>query len=199
MIGASVGVDDEVGIEVRPRRLDQDVHARRCCCPAVGLADDPAHRIARRDGSGADELFARLQRDVGDLAGGGIDLVERAVGERVDLDRVQVIGADRLHACRVIGLLDAQVRVGRLRRRMLASPKPLQLARQWQGLRQFDDLHRLRRARLQDRLARRVVVADRRRFPGCRAGAERSRAEQRCDERSVTHQPRSFDQLRART
>ena len=85
--------------------------------PAFGIADDPAHGVAGRNGSGADELLAGLERDVGDLAWRGIDLIERAIGEGIDLDSVEVSGPGRLNACRAIGLLDTGVRVGRLRRR----------------------------------------------------------------------------------
>ena len=87
---------------------------------ALGVADDPAHGVAGGDGAGADELLAGFERDVGDLAGRGIDLIERAVGEGIDLDRVDVAGARRLHARGAIGLLDARARIGRFRRRGLA-------------------------------------------------------------------------------
>jgi len=43
MIGAPVGVDDEVGDEIRTRRLDQDVDALGGTGPAFGIADDPAY------------------------------------------------------------------------------------------------------------------------------------------------------------
>jgi hypothetical protein len=75
MVGAAVGVDDEVGREVGLRRLQQDVDAGRGPDRARGLADDPAHRVAGRDRAGARELLAGFKRDVGDLPGGGIDLV----------------------------------------------------------------------------------------------------------------------------
>jgi hypothetical protein len=38
-------------------------------CTAERVADDPAHGVAGGDGTRADELLARLKRDVGDLAG----------------------------------------------------------------------------------------------------------------------------------
>ena len=60
---------------------------------ALGVADDPAHGVAGGDGAGADELLAGFERDVGDLARRGIDLIERAVGEGIDLDGVDVAGA----------------------------------------------------------------------------------------------------------
>ena len=129
---------------------------------ALGVADDPAHGVAGGDRAGADELLAGFERDVGDLAGRGIDLIERAVGEGIDLDGVEIAGAGRLHAGRAIGLIDARVWIGRLRRRGLRARDRLELARQRQKLRQLDDLHRLGRIGLQHRLPRRVVVADRR-------------------------------------
>ena len=108
MIGPPVGVDDEVGDEVRPRRLDQDVDALGGARAALGVADDPAHGVAGGDRAGADELLAGFERDVGDFARRGIDLIERAVGEGIDLDGVDIAGAGRLHARRAIGLVDAR-------------------------------------------------------------------------------------------
>ena len=55
---------------------------------ALGVADDPAHGVAGGDRAGADELLALLQGDVGDLARGGVDLIERAWRIRIDLHRV---------------------------------------------------------------------------------------------------------------
>ena len=107
MIGAPVGVDDEVGLQVGPGRLDQNMDVLGRACPALGVADDPAHRVAGGDRAGADELLAGLQRDVGDLAGRGIDLIERAGRERIDLHRVDEAVADRLHPSGRIGLSDA--------------------------------------------------------------------------------------------
>ena len=120
MIGPAVGVDDEVGDEIRPRRLDQDVDALGRAGPALGVADDPAHGVAGGDGSGADELLPGFERDVGDFAGRRVDLIEGAVGVGIDLDGVDVTGAGRLHARRAVGLIDARVRIGRLGRRGLA-------------------------------------------------------------------------------
>ena len=97
-------------IEIRPRRLHQDVDALGRAAAALGVADDPAHRVAGGDGAGADELLARLERDVSDLARRGIDLIERAVGEGIDLDGVEITGPRRLHARRAIRLVDARVR-----------------------------------------------------------------------------------------
>ena len=44
VIGSSVGVDDEIGADVGPRRLDQNMHPARGAAAAHGIADDPAHR-----------------------------------------------------------------------------------------------------------------------------------------------------------
>ena len=107
-----------------------------------------------------------FERDVGDFAGRGIDLIERAVREGIDLDRVEIARARRLHARGAIGLLDARVRIGGLRRRGRAPRNRLELARQRQRLRKLDDLHRLGWIGLQHGLLRRVVVFDFGRLPG---------------------------------
>jgi hypothetical protein len=82
---------------------------------ALGVADDPAHRVAGGDGTGADELLARLQRDVGDLPRRGIDLIERAFDEGIDLHRIDEAVAHRLHPRGGIGLVDARRSDRRLR------------------------------------------------------------------------------------
>ena len=46
----------------------------------------------------SDAVQALLQRDVGHLAGRSVDLVERAIGERVNLDGVEIAAARRLDA-----------------------------------------------------------------------------------------------------
>ena len=185
--------------QVRSRRLDQDVDALGCARSAFGVADDPAHGIAGGDGAGADELLARLERDVGDLAWRCIDLVERPLGERIDLDRVEVTRARRLHTRFAIGLVDARARIGGLGRLGLRARQRLKLAGQGQELGNLDDLHRLRRIGLQHRPARRVVVGDLRRLPRRRAGAERRSRNQNDGEGREAHQPSSLDQLRAWT
>ena len=65
----------EIGGKIRPGRLDQDVDAFGGTRAALGIADDPAHRVAGGDRSGADELLTRfVQCDIGDLAGRRVDL-----------------------------------------------------------------------------------------------------------------------------
>jgi hypothetical protein len=49
MISPPVGVDDEVGDEIRPRRLDQDVGPFFRAAAALGVANDPAHGVAGGD------------------------------------------------------------------------------------------------------------------------------------------------------
>ena len=105
---------------------------------ALGVADDPAHGVAGGDGTGADELLAGLQGDVRHLTGRGIDLIERAGRERIDLHGVDEAVAHRLHPRGGVGLGDALLRILRLRRR-LAAGHGLQLSRQRQQLRQLDD------------------------------------------------------------
>jgi hypothetical protein len=80
--------------------------ARRTA-PALGIANDPAGGVARRDRSRAGQAFARLQRDIGDLSWCGIDLIERAFRPGIDLDGVIVALAARLDAGGGIGVLDA--------------------------------------------------------------------------------------------
>ncbi len=84
-IGASVGVDDEVGDEIGPRRLGQDVDALGRAGAALGVANHPSHGVAGGNRTRADKLLACLQGDVGDLARRCIDLIEGAVGKWVDL------------------------------------------------------------------------------------------------------------------
>ena len=84
---------------------------------ALGVADDPAHGIPGGDRPGADELLAFLKGDVGHLPGRGIDLIERARRERIDLHGVDVAIATWLHARGGIGLFDALARIARLRLR----------------------------------------------------------------------------------
>ena len=79
---------------------------------ALGVADHPAHGVAGGDRTRADQLLARRQRDVGDLAGRGIDLIERAIGVGIDLHGVDVARARGLHARRAIGLLHPHLRIG---------------------------------------------------------------------------------------
>ena len=122
------------------------------------VADDPAHGIASGDGASADEGFSRLQRYVGDLADGGIDLIEGAARIGVDLHGVDEAVAHRLDAGGRIGLIDAGGGVHRFRRAARFLDR-LHLAGKRQGARQFDDGDGSRRF---DRLhgGGRVVIAD---------------------------------------
>ena len=121
---------------------------------AFGVADDPAHGIAGGDGAGADQLFALLQGDVRHLPRRGIDLIERALDERIDLNGVDVAAAGRLHAGGGIGLIDALARIARLGAGRPAGNR-LELPRQRQRLRQFDDFDGLGRIGFQARPAAR--------------------------------------------
>ena len=78
--------------------------ARRTA-PALGIANDPAGGVSRRDRSRAGQAFARLQRNIGDLARCGINLIERAFRPGIDLDGVIVTLAARLDAGGGIGVL----------------------------------------------------------------------------------------------
>ena len=59
-LGAQIGVDDEVGHQVRPRGLDQDVNLPGRAGAAFGIADDPAHGVPGGDGTSPHELLAGL-------------------------------------------------------------------------------------------------------------------------------------------
>ncbi len=111
---------------------------------ALGVTDDPAHGIAGGDRAGAGELLAGLERNVGDLARRGIDLIERATGEWIDLNGVDKTIAQRLDAGGGIGPVAAGCRVGRLRRGFTARQQ-LQLTGQRQRLWQLHDLDLRRR------------------------------------------------------
>ncbi len=109
-VDAPVGGDDQIRRDVRLCRLHKNMDATGDARSALGVADDPARRVARSDRSGARQVFARLQRDVGDLAGGGIDLIERALAPGIDLDRVVIALAAWLDARGGIGILDTTCR-----------------------------------------------------------------------------------------
>jgi len=173
VISAQVRVDDEVRHQLRPSRLDQNMHLRRRARTALRVADDPAHRVACRDRFRADELLAGLKRNVGDLTHGRIDLVERALRVGIDLDRIDEAVAHGLDPRRRVGLVDASGGIGGLRRATRRFDR-LQLARQRQGTRQFDDPYRRGGLRLQRR-RRGVVIRDFRRRLRRRATSKRAR------------------------
>ena len=134
MIRSAVGVDDEVGDQIRPCRLEQDMDALCRAGAALRVADDPAHRVAGGDGSGTDEALSGFERDVGDFAGRRVDLIEGAVGTRIDLDGVDVADAGRLHARCAISLVNAHMRIHRVVRCGLGGGNGLELAWQRQKL-----------------------------------------------------------------
>ena len=76
--------------------------------PALGIANDPASGVSRRDRSRAGQAFAGLQRDVGDLTGNGIDLIERALREGIDLHGIDEAITHRLHARGGVILMKAE-------------------------------------------------------------------------------------------
>ena len=110
-----VGGDDEVGHQLRRGRLHQDVRTLLAPAAARGFRDLPPHGVPGRQ---RHQLFARRQGQVGDLAGCGIDLVQRPFRPRIDLDRVHVAVGDRFQTGRCIRSVDPLrgVRVGRRRR-----------------------------------------------------------------------------------
>ena len=77
---------------------------------ALGVADDPAHGVAGGNRTRTYQLFASLQRDVGHFAGRGIDLIERAIREGIDLDRVDIAVVTRFDARILVGVCDDRAR-----------------------------------------------------------------------------------------
>ena len=78
-------MQDQVGGQVRARRLDEDVSTHLGARAAHGFPDDPADGVACRDRARAGQGLAGLQGDVGDAAGRGIDLIEGMRREHIDL------------------------------------------------------------------------------------------------------------------
>jgi hypothetical protein len=113
VVGAPVGIDHEIGDDVWPGWLDQDVDLLGICGPALGVADDPPHSIAGRDRSGADKLLAFLQSNVCDLAGRRVDLVERAFRIRIDLYGIEVAASAGLHTGGGVGKVNTLSRIAR--------------------------------------------------------------------------------------
>src|SRR3546814_17067961 len=93
MIGAPVGIDDQIRGNVRPGGLREDMYARRRTSPAHRVADDPAHGVTGRDRPGAYKLFAFLKRDVRHLTRRGTDLIEPDNGPGSLLGRVHIAQA----------------------------------------------------------------------------------------------------------
>ena len=140
MIGPPVGRDDDVvHRQVGRDRLDQHVSLAGRSRPALGVADLPLHRVPGGDRL---QLLAGLERDIGDVHRSDVELVERPVAVRVDLDGVDVAGAGRIDAGGGIGELDAAGRIAGLgrARRPAAARHPLQLARKRQQLGHLNDL-----------------------------------------------------------
>ena len=79
---------------------------------ALGVADNPACGVAGSDRPGSGQAFAGFKRDVGDLAGCGIDLIEGAFAPGIDLDCIVVTIPAWLDAGRRIGILNPAGRRG---------------------------------------------------------------------------------------
>jgi hypothetical protein len=171
-IGPPVGVDDEIGHELRPRGLGENVYFPRRSRAAFRIADDPAHGVAGGDRAGADELLAFLERDIRDLAGRGIDLVEGAFGKGINLHGIDVAVTGRLHACGFIGRGDPDRGIFRFRHRF-SGRQGFQLAGQGQGRAERHDFDRPRRIGVENGGRRIAIIVDRRRLEG-RTGGERS-------------------------
>ncbi|MNX89462.1 hypothetical protein D3C86_1214770 [compost metagenome] len=93
MVGPSVGIDDEIGLQVAPRGLYEDVDPTRFPRATLCLTDDPAHRVAGRHWPLTGKGFARLEGDVGDVSRRAVDLEEGADFIGIDLGGVQIVFA----------------------------------------------------------------------------------------------------------
>ncbi len=91
-----VGVNDEIARQVRPRRFDDEADALGRLGPAFDVADDPVQRVAGSHGPGTSARFARLERDIGDLAGRVIAPMQRSLGKRIHLDGIEASRLRRL-------------------------------------------------------------------------------------------------------
>ena len=143
VIGAPVSDDDEVGAQALGDGFDQHVRLCRRAGTADRIADHPADGVAGRDG---DDLLTRLERDVADVPGRRIELVECAFRIGIDLDRVDIAVPAWLHRSGGVGVRDALFRRPRVLRGRLPFPRHWhQLTRQGQRLRHGDDLDGSRR------------------------------------------------------
>ncbi|MCY1455514.1 hypothetical protein D9M71_726520 [compost metagenome] len=86
-VGAPRGGDDQVGLEVDPRRLDQHADTQLVATAAGGVADDPAHGVASRH---SDQLLADLQVDRRYPPRAGVHLIQGSVGVGPHLDGIDV-------------------------------------------------------------------------------------------------------------
>lgn len=96
---------------------------------ALGVADYPPGRITGGDRACAGEAFARLQRDVRDLPGRGIDLIEGPFTPGIDLDGVVVAVSPWLDARGGVGVLDAAAQIESLARRTYTEARLPELTR----------------------------------------------------------------------
>jgi hypothetical protein len=132
-----IGVDDEVCHQLGAGGLHEDMDLARRTRTAFGIADDPAHGVAGGDGAGPDELFTRLKGNVGNLTNGGIDLIERALREGINLHGVDEAVPYWLDARSGVGLVNPCGGICGLGRAS-GGLDPLQLAGQRQRPRQLD-------------------------------------------------------------
>ena len=77
---------------------------------ALGIADDPTHGVAGGNGTRTYQLLAGLKCDVGHFAGRGIDLIERAIREGIDLDGVDIAIMARFDPRVLVGVCDDDAR-----------------------------------------------------------------------------------------
>ena len=142
-VRAPAGRDDQIGLEARADRLDHHIDAQRIAAAARCIAHDPAHGIA---GGHRYQFLTGLERDHRHATHGRIDLIQRAIGERPHLNRVDVPLARGRDTRLGVGAGHTHGFIGRfccglgIRHR-------LHLSRHRQHLRHGHHLHRRRRLR----------------------------------------------------
>ena len=133
-----------------------------------------------------------IQRTVSPAATGpeptsrrGIDLVEGTLHKRIDLHRIDVAIARRLHAGGFIGRGDPDRRIFRFRRG-LSGRQWFQLAGQRQRRAERHDFDRPRRIGVENGGRRIAVIVDQRRLEG-RTGGQRAGSDENCGQRFQAH------------
>lgn len=199
MVGPPIGVDDQIGGQPGPGRLDQNVDALGGPCAAYGVADNPADRIACGDRAGTDELFSVLKRDVGNLTRGCVKLVECTLAPGILLDGIEEPVAHRLHSRGRVRPADAKLWIAGLGRGRRFDR--LQLPGKWQ---RFGYPHNLDGAGLFGFGRSRSGALERQRFRLRMRGRTGREGNQRGCEQGVagclgqtSHCDSSFDQFRA--
>jgi hypothetical protein len=177
------------------------VHLRVLALAARGISDHPPHGVARRDG---DQLLAVLERDVGHLVDGRIELIECAPGVGIDLNGVDVAVLDGLEARRVIGSGHPVLWRAFVLRLLSELLDRLELSGQRQGLRHLDVLHERLWLGLESCRLKRCVIEQRNlRHPDVGSAAAEDAYQRRRTDMGGFHfgppEPTSCDQLKVCT